>query len=135
MTVGDTDRRERGQLESQVLAVLADANQPLMPRAVVEALGDDLAYTTVMTTLARLHDKGALTRQRSGRAFAYSLAGDRQVVDAAVTATRMRKALEAGSNRNVALSRFVCGLGPEDELLLTELLAGLDRDRRQGAAD
>jgi len=31
----------------------------------------DIAYTTVMTTVARLHDKGLLERQRDGRRYRY----------------------------------------------------------------
>jgi predicted transcriptional regulator len=32
----------------------------------------DIAYTTVMTTLSRLHDKGVLTRVRDGKRYLYS---------------------------------------------------------------
>lgn len=32
----------------------------------------DIAYTTVMTTLARLHDKGVLDRHREGKRYVYS---------------------------------------------------------------
>jgi predicted transcriptional regulator len=32
----------------------------------------DIAYTTVMTTLARLHDKGLLAREREGKRYLYS---------------------------------------------------------------
>ena len=32
----------------------------------------DIAYTTVMTTLARLHDKGLLARERDGKRYLYS---------------------------------------------------------------
>lgn len=32
----------------------------------------EIAYTTVMTTLARLHDKGVLTRERDGKRYVYS---------------------------------------------------------------
>jgi len=33
--------------------------------------GKDLAYTTVMTVLTRLHNKGVLTRVKEGRQFLY----------------------------------------------------------------
>ena len=33
----------------------------------------EIAYTTVMTTLARLHDKGLLTREREGKRYLYSV--------------------------------------------------------------
>ena len=32
----------------------------------------EIAYTTVMTTLARLHDKELLTREREGKRYLYS---------------------------------------------------------------
>jgi predicted transcriptional regulator len=32
----------------------------------------EIAYTTVMTTLARLHDKGLLKRERDGKRYLYS---------------------------------------------------------------
>lgn len=32
----------------------------------------DIAYTTVMTTIARLHDKGVLRRVRDGKRYLYS---------------------------------------------------------------
>jgi predicted transcriptional regulator len=32
----------------------------------------DIAYTTVMTTVVRLHDKGLLKRQRDGKRYLYS---------------------------------------------------------------
>jgi predicted transcriptional regulator len=32
----------------------------------------DIAYTTVMTTVARLHDKGLLDRERDGKRYLYS---------------------------------------------------------------
>jgi predicted transcriptional regulator len=36
--------------------------------------GNELAYTTVMTVLTRLHDKGVLTRKKDGRQFLYQRA-------------------------------------------------------------
>lgn len=38
----------------------------------------DLAYTTVMTTVARLHSKGLLTRRRDGRRYLYTARLSRQ---------------------------------------------------------
>lgn len=32
----------------------------------------DIAYTTVMTTVARLHDKGLLARERDGKRYLYA---------------------------------------------------------------
>jgi predicted transcriptional regulator len=120
--------RRKGALEQEVLAALAAAGRPLTAAEVLADLGDGLAYTTVMTTLSRLHAKGALTRQHSGRAYAYSLdGGDAASVRASVTAHRMRRLLEAGSDRAGVLARFVAELPPEDEQLLAALLAATTR--------
>src|SRR5262245_41232988 len=34
--------------------------------------GRELAYTTVMTVLSRLHEKGVLTRKREGKRYLYT---------------------------------------------------------------
>ena len=117
-----TSNRPRGALERQVLASLAAAGRPLTANEVLSDLGGNLAYTTVMTTLSRLHAKGALTREQVGRAYAYSLPGDAATVGASVTAVRMRRLLESGEDRAGVLARFVADLRPEDEQLLLGLL-------------
>lgn len=124
--------RPREGLEQQVLVCLAAAGRPLTVTEVLADLGRGLAYTTVMTTLTRLHGKGALTREPVGRAYAYAPAGDPATVGASVTARRMRRLLEAGADRAGVLTRFVADLPPEDEQLLAALLA--DPDRRDWRA-
>lgn len=66
-----------GPLEYEVLQeVWSEA--PVSVRDVLETLNaqrDDtagLAYTTVMTVLARLHDKGLLAREKVGRSYEYT---------------------------------------------------------------
>ena len=46
-------------------------------REVARKLGGKLAYTTVMTTLDRLHKKGLLARNKEGNAFRYHAAFSR----------------------------------------------------------
>lgn len=114
--------RPRGALERQVLGSLAAAGRPLTAGDVLDQFDGDLAYTTVMTTLARLHAKGVLKRERTGRAYAYELLGDQTDVDMLVTAHRMRRLLEAGLDRAGILARFVADLSPQDEKLLAAIL-------------
>jgi predicted transcriptional regulator len=125
--------RPRGALEREVLACLAAAGQPLAPGEVLAGLGDSrLAYATVMTTLTRLHAKGAVTREPAGRGYVYALRGDTgDDAQASMTARRMLKLLEGRPDRASVLSQFVADLSPEDEELLTGLLAG---DQRAGDA-
>jgi predicted transcriptional regulator len=58
-------------LEDEVLAALWRGGRPMSPAEVQAALGGVLAYTTVMTTLARLHRKSMATRTREGRGYVY----------------------------------------------------------------
>ena len=127
---GSGERRRRGALEQQVLGCLAVAAHPMTPAEVQEALGSGLAYTTVMTTLARLCEKGALSRETSGRAFRYRLSGDPGSIAANVTAHQMHRLL-AGSDRAQVLSRFVADLEAGDESLLMELLRGPEAEPRR----
>ncbi len=60
-------RRARGSLEHEVLDAVTGAARPVTVAEVVTALAEPTAYTTAMTTLARLQDKGALVRERRGR--------------------------------------------------------------------
>jgi predicted transcriptional regulator len=115
-------RRERGGLENEVLAALAAADAPLTPAEVLADLGSDLAYTTVMTTLGRLFEKGAVTRERTGRAYAYALADG-----ASVTARRMRQVLDSSADREVVLARFLDELGPDERPVLARLLRDAGR--------
>ena len=133
---GGPHGRPRGALEREVLACLAAAGRPLSPGEVRAELGDQLAYTTVMTTLSRLYAKGALSRQPVGRGYAYELAGGPDAAQASMTAYRMLRLLEAGGDRAGVLSRFVADLRPEDEALLSSLLGetGPDQDEDPGRA-
>jgi predicted transcriptional regulator len=116
-------RRPRGSLEQEVVTVLAAAGQPMTPGQVQQALDANLAYTTVMTVLARLAEKGEVIRQRAGRAFAYTAIAD----EAEVTARRMRRLLDSGDDRAAVLSRFVGALSEADERVLADLLDRAER--------
>jgi predicted transcriptional regulator len=64
-----------GSLESEIMEVLWGARRPLTVREALDALNDNrtppLAYTTVLTVMSRLAEKGALTRTTRGRGHAY----------------------------------------------------------------
>src|SRR3954464_12920272 len=99
--------RRRGALEQEVLACLGAAGRPLTVAEVQAELGGELAYTTVMTALSRLHAKGALSRQPAGRGYAYAVPADPAAMGASVTARRMSRLLEAGGGRAGGLPRLV----------------------------
>ena len=99
--------------------VVAAATGPMSAEEVRERLGRDLAYTTVVTTLARLHSKGMLTRHLDGRAHRYAPAASQE----GLAAARMHRALAAEGDREAVLSSFVSELSAGDEALLRRLLA------------
>ena len=65
------ERAPLGALELEVMKILWNSNQALDVHAVAKTLGGSRAYTTVMTTLNRLSNKGYLTQHKEGRAFLY----------------------------------------------------------------
>lgn len=110
-------RRAPGGLEAEVRAVLEAVGRPLTSAEVLHELGGHLAYTTVMTTLARLNEKGVIARSRVGRAYAYAL-----LDPPTVTARRMCRVLDGAESREVVLARFVAELDPSDVPVLQRLL-------------
>ncbi len=113
-------RRPGGALEAQILTVLHDASRALTPGQVLERLDGALSYSTVVTVLSRMYDKGLLTRAKQGRAYAYAPVADAQ----GMTARRMREVLDSDPDREAVLSRFVDALSADDERLLRQLLGG-----------
>jgi predicted transcriptional regulator len=81
-------QRVLGPLEADAMEVLWTAGTPMSVRDVLAKLNErgsePLAYTTVMTVLTRLADKGILARVRDGRGYVYEPA----VSDAAQIAVR-----------------------------------------------
>ena len=115
----DAGRRASGELEAEVLAVLQRAGAGLSPGEVRERIGGDLAYTTVVTILSRLHAKGVLARHKDGRAYRYAPVSDQP----GLAARRMARVLDEESDRAAVLARFVSTLSESDEDLLRRMLA------------
>lgn len=112
-------RRTRGSLEQTVLDTLAESDRALTPAEVRDRLDGQLAYTTVMTVMSRLADKGVVKRRRSGRGYAYAAITD----EAELAARQMQKVLDSHDDRAAVLAQFVGVLQPGDESVLADLLA------------
>jgi predicted transcriptional regulator len=102
-----------------VLAALRAAPGPVNTAWVQARLGEDLAYTTVITILSRLYVKGAVSRERTGRSFVWTSAAN----EADLAALRMRRVLDAEQDREAVLASFVTSLQEDDEKTLRALLA------------
>jgi len=112
-------RRGSGELEAAVLAALQAAGDELTPAEVRDRLNADLAYTTVVTILSRLHGKGVLERRKSGRSYLYAPVAD----EPGLAARRMARVLDGEADREAVLARFVSGLSESDEELLRRMLS------------
>ena len=119
--------RRLGELEAAVMEVLWSAPGPLTVREVLGRLVRDPepAYTTIMTVLDNLHRKEVVTRERSGRAWAYLPALSREDFDAEA----MAAVLESATDPGTTLLRFIGKIGPDEVARLRRLVESLEEDR------
>jgi predicted transcriptional regulator len=118
--------RRVGDLESEILEQLWAARAWLSGRQVWERLGGtERAYTTVMTVLGRLVEKGLVERVEEEKGHLYRAAGDPDEL----TAQAIRSLLSATADPAAALAHFVEDL--DDPKLVAELAAALERVRRK----
>lgn len=116
-----------GALETEVLQCLWEAGTPLTPGEVLDMSGEDLAYTTIMTILTRLWQKGLVDRTRDGRAYRYSP----RMTEAELMASRMRSVLQTSANQRATLSHFVEALSKREANALRKALLDLEADPKQ----
>jgi len=118
-----------GPLEIRVLEALWALGTPACVRDIQPEF-PGVAYTTLMTTLDRLFRKGALKREKSGRAFFYTPRGSQAQLLSQLAGSTFATLLpgDAASVRPI-MSMFVDTIGDRDEALLDDLEA-LIRTRR-----
>jgi predicted transcriptional regulator len=111
VSVEVTRRHTFGPLELKILGLFGaeDALGATEVQARLQAEGDELAYTTVMTVLSRLAEKGALVRRREGKRFLYRAGRNTARLKSGVVA-RLHQALFAGTR----LKPFAALLDGED---------------------
>jgi predicted transcriptional regulator len=91
-------------------------------RSVVDALNDEFAYTTVMTTLDRLYKKGYLDREMSGRAFVYSPRVTQEEMQIGILGDVITGLLDSATKSvEPVLASIVDSVGDKDRKLLDEL--------------
>ena len=122
--------RELGELEAVIMDRLWEWGRPALVREMVDDLHGDrpLAYTTVMTVMENLYQKGWLRRCRDGRAWRYEPTGSRS----GYTAALMSSALAASTDRRTALAHFVLQMSPYDAELLEQALDHVRRSPEAG---
>ena len=112
-----------GPLETEVMRVAWAADGSVSVRTVLERVNEararPLAYTTVMTVMNRLVDKGALRRRSAGRGYVY----DATAPDAAGMAVRT----VVEKYGDAALAHFV-DAARDDPALLERLQRIIDEE-------
>ena len=123
-----------GPLEQRLLEAVWDRGAPVTVRELVEHGCDDLAYTTVMTTLDRLFKKHLLVREADGRAFRYAPRYSRAELHQQALSETLHNALDTSQTSSLPLSYLVETLSQRDGQLLDDLKELVDAKRRQLAA-
>lgn len=114
--------RQFGNLEAIVMDRLWAWDRPAAVREVLEDLQKDrsIAYTTVMTVMDNLFQKGVLTRELDGRAYRYRAVRTREEH----TAELMEQVLASGGDAGATLLHFVERMPSKD---VSRLRKELDR--------
>jgi predicted transcriptional regulator len=118
-----------GTLELRVLETLWKRGTESSVRDVLDAF-PHAAYTTVMTTMERLHRKGVLERRKDGRAFLYRPVSSRHDMETGLVTRALGPLLTSGSAEPI-LSCLVDEVSRHDERLLDELERLVREKRRQ----
>nr|WP_268254317.1 BlaI/MecI/CopY family transcriptional regulator [Streptomyces capoamus] len=107
-----------GELEDAVMTRVWKWNRPVTVREVLEDLQQErsIAYTTVMTVLDNLHQKGWVRREAEGRAYRYEAVSTR----AAYAAALMNDAWSQSDNPAAALVAFFGMMSEEQRQALRD---------------
>ncbi|MEV6023728.1 BlaI/MecI/CopY family transcriptional regulator [Streptomyces sp. NPDC052036] len=112
--------RPLGELEDAVMTRVWKWNRPVTVREVLEDLQQErsIAYTTVMTVLDNLHQKGWVRREAEGRAYRYEAVSTR----AAYAAALMNDAWSQSDNPAAALVAFFGMMSDEQRQALRDAM-------------
>ena len=127
MTRAGNDPSGLGRLEAAVLDVLWTSGELTTPE-VHELVGRQrqLAYTTILTTLQRLHRKGLLTRTSRGRGHAYAPAQSREEFFGSRASGLASQLLQLG---DAGLAAFLAEARRLDPEFVATLRARLEAER------
>jgi predicted transcriptional regulator len=119
-----------GRLEVRVLEALWAREHPASVRALQPAF-PNTAYTTLMTTLQRLHRKGVLERVKAGRRFLYRPRYSREQLRVGLAEDALGIILGPGLSSRPILSFFVEAVSRGDKDVLDELERLVREKRRE----
>lgn len=93
-----------GGLEAEVMNELWSTEEPLSVHDLVERLSDrkQFAYTTILTVVTHLHEKGWVLREKRSRAYFYSPSRTREEA----TSQALRALLDSSADPGAVLLHF-----------------------------
>ncbi|MFE2143305.1 BlaI/MecI/CopY family transcriptional regulator [Streptomyces sp. NPDC059456] len=123
--------RPLGELEDAVMTRVWQWNRPVTVREVLEDLQQErsIAYTTVMTVMDNLHQKGWVRREAEGRAYRYTAVSTR----AAYSAALMNEAWSTSDNPAAALVAFFGMMSAEQRDALRDAIRIVGYDAESAA--
>ena len=103
MSKRQQEPRQLGDLEAAIMSVVWQQGSATV-EAVRSALepGRSPAYTTVMTVMSRLAEKGVLERHKEGRAYVYRPAAEQDTVAGSMLSALVSKVYGGSSGRAIA---------------------------------
>ncbi|MFH7596608.1 BlaI/MecI/CopY family transcriptional regulator [Streptomyces racemochromogenes] len=124
--------RPLGELEDAVMTRVWQWNRPVTVREVLEDLQQErsIAYTTVMTVMDNLHQKGWVRREAEGRAYRYTAVSTR----AAYSAALMNEAWSTSDSPAAALVAFFGMMSPEQREALRDAVRIVQHDEPEPPA-
>jgi len=121
---------ELGPLEERLLEALWTRGNATV-RELIDEPCQNLAYTTVMTTLDRLFKKKLLSREAEGRAFRYTPLVTRAQLHRDAAGEAFRQLLNASPAGSLPLSYLVEIVSERDAKLLDDLRELVEAKRRE----
>jgi predicted transcriptional regulator len=125
MDVQFTDR------ELDIMAVLWDRGSATVAE-VQEQLADELAYTTVLTILRTLEEKGHVRHEEEGRAYRYIPTVDREAAGRSALRRLMRKVFKGSPEALLTQLVSERGLSPQQLERMRRLLEDRARRKEEG---
>lgn len=122
-----------GKLELQVMEATWRRGE-VSVREIFKSFDEYFAYTTLMTTLDRLHKKGLLNRRKDGRAFLYSPRVSREQMEQGVARDVIEGLLggeTTAAGVEPVLACIVDAVSEHDRELLDELDRLVKQKRRE----
>jgi predicted transcriptional regulator len=128
-------RKILGDLETDVMEAIWERGRATVHdvHERLAAADRELAYTTVMTVMSRLADKGLLEKRKDGAAYVYMPAASKEEFTGRTFGTVLSELLDDFTAP--AMSQFVEHMGEQDEAAIEALAKAIEEKRRRADAD